>query len=96
MEEKINKEFKSTLFSQLDIDYVKEQVDEYLPLLYTQKCSLDNTREIDKIEDFINNMYNSEMRKLFMKYQDLIDESVAQQNCLAYYLGMKKALDLKK
>lgn len=96
MEEEIDKKFESTLFSQLDIDYVREQVDEHIPLLYMQKCSVDNSLEINKIEHFINSMYNSEMKKLFRKYQELIDESVAQQNCLAYYLGIKRGLDLKR
>lgn len=95
MEQEINKKFETSLFSQLDIDYVKEQIDEHLPLLYMQKCSLDNTTQIEKIEKQINSVYNTEIKKLFRKYQNLLNESIAQQNCLAYYLGIKRGLDLK-
>lgn len=95
MEEKINNNFENTLFSQLDIDYVEQLVDDYLPLLYAHNCSAYNSNQTDKIKNIVETTYNKEIRKIFHRYDDLVSESRAQQNCLAYYLGIKKGLDMK-
>ena len=96
MKENLNEDISYKLFNQLDIDYVGEQVDINLPLLYGQDCSIQNDDELSKIKETVNTMYNSEIRKLFKKYEGLLMKDIQQQNCLAYYVGLKNGLELKK
>lgn len=96
MKDKISKQFDNTLFSQQDIDYVKEQVDEHIMILYNQNTSIKNNSKILEIENKIDTLYNLEIKKLLYNYRDALTETIEQQNCLAYYLGIKKGIELKK
>ena len=96
MEKRKNKQFDKMLFSQQDIDYVKELVDKYIIDLYVQNISLKNNDKILKIEKEISKLHSSEIEKLLHNYEEALTESIEQQNCLAFYLGLKKGLELKK
>ena len=49
-----------------------------------------------QIENKIDTLYNLEIKKLLYNYRDALTETIEQQNCLAYYLGIKKGIELKK
>lgn len=93
MNKDINEQFEDTLFSEQDIEYVEEKVNENLPILYGANCSL-NSEDIEDIKDKINILYNAAEKKLFRKYENAIKKDIAQQNCLAYYLGIKQGIEI--
>ena len=88
--------FGKTLFCEDDIDYVRKQVNENAVVLYGQDCSLNNTDKIYELEKKIEALNSTEVSDLFNEYENLLQESIEQQNCLAYYLGLRKGLEMRK
>ena len=89
-----NKKSKNNIFNEQDIDFVRELVDKNLPILFGQEISLDNDEKIFEIKKIINNLQNPETKKLFDTFEDLLRKSISYQNCLAYYIGLKKGVEL--
>ena len=88
--------FGKTLFCEEDIEYVRQQVYANAEVLYGKDCSLNNTEKIYKLEKKIEALNSTEVSNLFSEYENLLQESVEQQNCLAYYLGLRKGIEFSK
>lgn len=94
--ENLQEEFGKTLFSQEDIEYVNKEMEENIFNLFGRNVSLDNNDRILQIEKEIEEFKSKKVEKLFSEYENLLHQRNELQNCLAYYLGMRKGMELKK
>ena len=88
-------DIEEELFNQQDIDFVTEKVEVNLPILFGQDETLEEDEEFETVKLMLKSMCNSEnLEKLLKKYESLLTNSIERQNCLAYYIGLKKGLEL--
>ncbi len=92
----ISKNFEDYLFSELDLDYVWEKVDNNLPTLLGITGYLENEQKLTKINKQLLSSLNEEQRKLLNEYKKTAVDSMTYQYCLAYYLGQKSIIELDK
>lgn len=84
------------LFNQKNIDFVEEQMEDYLPTLFAQENNCKITSKIAAIEKEINSMNSRRISELFCEYNVLKDEDNTHQNWLAYSIGFLKGLNYEK
>lgn len=96
MKKKINERIKDNLFDYEEIYYVRREISEYLTSLYTTEYSLKIQDDIFEFEDYVEKLLNKELKKRFKKYERAKDEDSDLQNCLAYYIGVKKGIEFNK
>ena len=77
-------EFDNELFDDVDIDIVNEKMEKNLPVLLANKHYMDNSF-LDEHE-----------QALFDKYIETNSKAISYQNCLAYYLGLKAGLNIRR
>lgn len=92
----LEKRLGKKLFCQEDIDYIFKQVNKNINLLFVQDFFLENKEKIYEIEKSVEDLKSSELNYLFREYEKLTEESIVYQNCLAYYIGLKKGLNMNK
>lgn len=95
-EKLISNSFNDSLFSQLDLDYVWEKVDNNLPTLLGVTEYLENEQKLTKINKLLVSTLNEDQRKLLSTYKKTAVDSMVYQYCLAYYLGQKAKLEADK
>ena len=92
----LERNFAKTLFCEEDIKYVSNQIYENNAILYGKDCSLENKDKIVKVKEKIKNLHSTDVNRLFKEYEDLLINSMEQENCLAYYLGLRKGIEFSK
>lgn len=88
--------FEDDLFNESDIEYVREKVDTNLPILLGVTEYLEIERKSTKLKLQLVATLNSQQKQLLNQYCELESDSIAYQNCLTYYLGLKSRIDLDK
>lgn len=89
--------FDDELFNDQDIGFVREKVEDNMAvLLGNEKCMQDDDQlEEDRFK--LISMLNSEgSEKMFQRYENSLMVSIEHQNCLAYYIGLQKGIEIGK
>lgn len=95
-EKLVSEHFENYLFSQLDLDYVWEKIDNNLPTLLGITGYLENEQKLTKINKLLVSTLNEDQRKLLNEYKKTSVDSMVYQYCLAYYLGQKAKIESDK
>ena len=83
------------LFNSENVEKVNDAIQAYLPELFGQQLSLDNTDEIMKLYDEVSKLKSQEVTDLFIKYSDLKYIDTTYQNWLAYTIGFYNGIAKK-
>ena len=86
--------FEEDLFSDEDVTFIMEKIDKNVAILFAQEEYLNINDKVIQIKRKINSMMNSEIRNLFKKYERHLSELNSLQNCLAYYIGLQRAIKI--
>lgn len=94
--EEISMSVVNDLFSKENIDNIDEKMGANLMTLLESEDYLKLNREFKDMSLKLISALNPEQRKILNEYQRLEIEITSYQNCLAYYLGCKKVIDIDK
>lgn len=95
-EEKLSMSLENDLFSKEKIDNIDEKMGANIMTLLESEDYLKLNREFKDMSLKLISILNPEQRKVLNEYQRLEIEITSYQNCLAYYLGCKKVIDVNK
>lgn len=88
--------FEDDLFKESDIEYISEKVDVNLSVLLGVTEYLEIERKSKKLNLQLVATLNPQQKQMLKQCLDLQVDSIAYQNCLAYYLGLKSRIDIDK
>lgn len=88
--------FDNELFDDVDIDIVSEKMEKNLPVLLANKHYMDIDDELLDLSMKLNSLLGENEQELFNKYIEINSEAISYQNCLAYYLGLKAGLNMRR
>lgn len=84
------------LFCKTDIDFISDKIDENFPILLADDTYLEIDKELFELNSKLIRLLTEDELKLFEKYLDISLDASSYQNCLAYYLGIKIGINMKK
>lgn len=94
--EEVSKYFENYLFSEIDLDYVWEKVDNNLATLLGITEYLDNEQKLTRLNKELVSSLNEQQRKILNEYKKTAIASRNYEYCLAYYLGQKSIIEANK
>ena len=94
--EEVSKYFENYLFSEIDLDYVWEKVDNNLATLLGVTEYLDNEQKLTRLNKELVSSLNEQQRKILNEYKKTAVASRNYEYCLAYYLGQKSIIEANK
>lgn len=87
---------ENELFSKEEIDSIDNKIELNLGALLESNEYIELNRKFKEISLKLGRNLNDEQRNILYEYQKIEIEITSYQNCLAYYLGCKAAIDINK
>ena len=94
MEDILKKYLGYELFNEYDIDYIEKLTFQNIGLLSSLDSYENADNRIEEIREKIDKLYSSDITMLFDEFEELVRKNISIENCLAYYMGLAKGINM--
>ena len=96
MEDILKKYLGCELFNEYDIDYIEKLTFQNVALLSSIDSYEKADDRLEEIREKIEELHSLKIITLFDEFEELVRKNISIENCLAYYIGLAKGINIGK